>query len=271
MRIVLVGPGRAGTAVSLAARRAGHEFTAVAGRNADRVAEAAAALAAEPLALTDPLPPSDLLVIAVSDDAISDVAAVVEPALRTEAAVHLSGAVPIAALAALEDRGLAIGSFHPLQTLPTPEAGAQRIPGAWIAVTVADRWLGDRLHDLATSLGARPFDLTDDVKPLYHAAAAAAANFTLVSLTMAQDLFAEAGVPRQAAAPLVDAVVANAFALGAREALTGPIARGDVETVRRQVAAVEARAPDWAPTFRVLVAETAAVAGRGDTFAEILE
>lgn len=270
MRIVLVGPGRAGTALALAASRAGHETVAVAARDLNRAAQAAALLDAAAQSLTDQLPWCDLIVVATADDAIATVAVQLEPGDGTAAAVHLSGAAPVDVLQPLDDRGLTIGSFHPLQTLPTAQVGADRLAGSWIAITAEEPTLHSRLHQLAESLGATPFDLDDDVKPLYHAAAAAAANFPLVALAMAQDLFARAGVPGPAAEPLVEAVVANAFSLGARDALTGPIARGDVETVRQQLSAVERAAPEWAGTFRAFVAETAAVAGRGDEFVAIV-
>lgn len=268
MRIVLVGPGRAGTALSLAARRAGHDVVAVAGRNRLTTAAASELLEASACDIGDPLPACDLLVIAVTDDAIASVAAAVSPAEGTAAAVHLSGAVSTEALAPLRRSGLLVGSLHPLQTLPTPEVGADRLAGAWVAVTASNEDLGRLLRDLATSLGCMPFSLDDADKPLYHAGAAAAANFPLVALAMAEDLFVGAGVPWEAARPLVEAVVANAFSLGPRAALTGPVARGDVDTVRRQIEAVADAAPEWRSTFEAFVAETAAMAGTDTAFGE---
>jgi predicted short-subunit dehydrogenase-like oxidoreductase (DUF2520 family) len=182
-------------------------------------------------------------------------------------AVHLSGLTSVDALGAL---GCPTGSFHPLQTLPTPEAGAAALRGAWIAVTTDDDLLADRLFALASSLGAHPFELADDQKPLYHAAAAAAANFPLTSLAMAERLFAAAGVDFAAAGPLVEAVVANAATMGPVAALTGPVARGDVGTVRAQVAAVAVAAPDLVGHFVALVRATAAVAGTSDVIEEAL-
>ncbi len=271
MKIVLVGPGRAGSAVALAAVAAGHEIVAVAARNARAARTAADHLAAgAALDIGEGLPQTDLVVVAVKDDAIDIVAAAVAGSVtNAAAAVHLSGAASVSTLAPLAAVGLETGAFHPLQTLPTPEAGAERLTGAWIAVT-AEEPLRGLLHDFAGSLGARPFDLADDLRVVYHAAAAAASNFPLVALTMASDLFRVAGVPFGAARPLVEAVVANAFELGPREALTGPVARADVGTVVRQLEAVVSAAPEWAETFRTLVRETAAVAGTAGDF-EALE
>jgi predicted short-subunit dehydrogenase-like oxidoreductase (DUF2520 family) len=264
MRIALVGPGRAGMALALAAMHAGHTIVSVSGRRPEAVDPAAAMLGAESLPLDAAVAPSALILIAVRDDAIAEVASsLVVPAAGR--AVHMSGAASIDVLDGLRRRGLAVGSFHPLQTLPSPEAGAAALPGSWIGVT-ADEPLRSSLFELAGTIGATAFDLADDAKPLYHAAAAAAANFPLVALMMAERLFTAAGVPFAAARPLVEAVVANAFDLGPKASLTGPVARGDVGTVQRQLAAVVERAPEWVETYRVFVARTAAAVGRSDEF-----
>ncbi len=226
MRIIVVGPGRAGLAIAVAVDAAGHRVVAVVGRDRRQAEQPARGLGAAALGPDEDLPPADLLMLATRDQAIAPVAAALATRCRdVSAAVHVSGLTPVAALEPLAAAGCAVGSFHPLQTLPSPEAGAARLSGAWVAVT-AEEPLRSSLHELATSIGARSFDLADDRKALYHAAAAAAANFPLLALTMASDLFDAAGVPFAAARPLVEAVVANAFDMGPRPALTGPVARG---------------------------------------------
>jgi len=273
MRITLIGPGRAGLALALAARTSGHEIAAVVARRPDAAIEAASRLGDPPsLTIGAELPPCDLLMLAVRDDAIGDVAKAIAPtAGAADAVVHLSGLVPVDELAPLAERDIATGSFHPLQTIPTPAKGAERLAGAWIAITTRDEALRSRLGKLATSLRARPFDLADDAKPVYHAAAAAAANFPLVALAMAADLFEAADVPFEAAAPLVRAVIDNAFGIGPRSALTGPVARGDVGTVEAQVRAVAGVSPEWLSSFRALVGELALVTGRVEQFRHIVE
>lgn len=259
-------------ALALAAAAHGHEIVAVVARRPEAAAAAAARLpGAAALAPGDPLPASDLVVVAVRDDAIAAVAGEIAPgAGAVRIAVHLSGLRPVADLEPLAAAGCAVGSFHPLQTLPTPEAGAARLEGAWIGVTAADPGIAGVLGTLAASIGAQPFPLADDVKPTYHAAAAAAANYPLACWVMAADLFAAAGVPFAAARPLVDAVVANAFDLGPAAALTGPVARGDVGTVAAQLAAVAEAAPHWDGAFRAFASVVAGIAGRSEQFAEVL-
>ena len=260
MDLILVGPGRAGLSHSLAAVDAGHRVLGVVARDPADAARAAGRLAAEPLSWGDDLPRADLLVLAVRDDAIEEVAGrLAGRAAAVDGAVHLSGLKPVSALAALA--GPSLGSLHPLQTMPTPEAGAARLAGAWIAVTSDDNALADRLFAFAASLGAHPFELDDAAKPLYHAAAAAAANFTLAALAVSRELFAAAGVDFAAAHPLVRAVIDNAIEMGPAGALTGPAARGDVGTVRAQIAAVREAAPHLAEDFAAMVRATARVAG----------
>lgn len=271
LHLLIIGPGRAGMALALAARRAGHVIDGVVGRTSDHAATAAADLDVPPLGIEESLPPSDLAIIAVRDDAIEPVARLLAAGgPRFTTAVHLSGLVGLSALDALAGEGVSIGSFHPLQTLPTPEVGARRVSGATVAVT-ADPATAPMLHRFAASLGTSSFDLPDAAKPTYHAAAAAAANFPIVALSMARDLFAAVGVGFEAARPLVEAIVANSFELGPRAALTGPVARGDVATVEAQLAAVRAAAPEWEPAFRSFVGELARLAGRAERFEDLTD
>jgi predicted short-subunit dehydrogenase-like oxidoreductase (DUF2520 family) len=239
MRIAIVGPGRAGQSIAIAANGAGHDVVAVAARDTGQAIAVARRFDAVPLAIGEPIPPVDLVIIAVSDHAIETVAGVVAPVARNAvaSAVHLSGATPVSALRAFDAHGVATGSFHPLQTMPTPELGARRLAGAWVAVT-ADEPLRSTLYDLAGTIGLHPFELRDDDRAAYHAAAAAAANFPISALAIAQRLFEATGVPFDAARPLVEAIVANTFEFGPQRSLTGPIARGDTGTVRLQINAV---------------------------------
>lgn len=272
MRVTLVGPGRAGAALALAARSAGHEIVDVSARRPG-AAEAAIELLGQGTAtsLGEELAATDLIVVATSDDAIAEAAAAVAPgAPRGTVAVHLSGLAGLGVLAPFLDAGSAVGSFHPLQTLPSPERGAAMLPGSWIAVTTRDARAEGLLREFARSLGCTPFDLPEEAKPLYHAAASAASNLPVGVLAMAADLFEAAGVPFEAAGPLVKASVANVVELGPRSALTGPIARGDRGTVEAQLRAVSGHAPQWADTYRRLAGILAGLSGRRDEFAELL-
>ncbi len=262
MNIALVGTGRAAGALGIALSRSGHRIVGVHGRSPSAVARTQALFAIE-----DGSP--ELWVLAVSDDAIEPVAAEIAAHIDGVPAVHVSGAVPVSALAPIAATGSQVGSFHPLQTLPDPVVGADKLPGSWIAVTAHQPLHGD-LERLAVSIGCHPFALGDADKPLYHAAAAASANFVLAALAVGRGLFDAAGVPFDAARPLLDAIVGNAFTFGPREALTGPIARGDVATVASQLDAVRAKTPELYDRFVALCQVTAATAGTSDLFEDVL-
>lgn len=262
MKIAVYAPGRAGGALALAARAAGHEITSVAGRD-----QGAVTLIDAEVGATGAKP--DLLIIALTDDALPDAWEILGLDVVPRSVVHVSGAVPIGVLDPFAREGALTGSFHPLQTFPDSRTGAARLAGAHVAITANDE-LGVTLFELARSLGCIPFAIDDETKPLYHAAAAAAANFTLGSLGVAHALFEAAGIDFAVARPLVQAIIDNAFELGPERALTGPIARGDVATVQSQVAAVARGAPDQLAAFVALARVTASLGGTAAQFEEVL-
>ena len=222
--LALVGSGRAGTTVADALVARGWRVMAVAGRSPDAPSTVAAAARydAPAVPVEDAGRDADLVVIGTPDAAIDDVAAQLARTVRPDAlVVHLSGARGLDALAAVPAR---TGALHPLQTLPNPEAGRARLPGSWCAVA------GDaQVADVARSLGLTPIEVDDDDRAAYHAAACIASNHIVALLAQVQQV---APVPLEAFLPLVRAAVDNVAALGPEAALTGPVARGDVATVR---------------------------------------
>ena len=268
VRIIVVGPGRAGGSLAVAAHEAGHEVGVVARRADDQ--EVAGHLGVGTRLISDPMPEADLLVVAVRDDAIRHVArSLAAHAIPVPRVVHLSGLASRSALDPLLDAGLATGSFHPLQTFPDWRTGSGSFGGAHAAITAGAR-LAEFLEELAGSLGCHAFRIADEAKPLYHAAAASSANYVVAALAVAERLYAEAGVDYRAARPLVEQIVANAFDMGPVPALTGPIARGDTGTVRSQLQAVELHAPSMSEMFRAFARATASVAGTSETMKEVL-
>jgi len=262
MKIAIHGSGRAAGALALALCQAGHQIVSLSGRSTRRREQLLAKVNVVPGV-------PNLRIIAVSDDAIDSVASQIAAHEQPANTVHVSGAVSVSALAAIVSSGTQVGSFHPLQTLPNAEVGAEQLAGSFIGITAPEPLHGELVH-LAESLGCTAFALEDSVKPLYHAAAAAAANFTLASLALAEDLFESADVPFEVAEPLVKAIVANAFALGPRHALTGPIARGDTTTVAKQLDAITVSNPERLEGFKALAAVTADIAGTRDRFVGLL-
>ncbi|GIU92108.1 MAG: NAD-dependent glycerol-3-phosphate dehydrogenase [Acidimicrobiia bacterium] len=250
--LVVVGPGRAGGSVALAAQEAGYRLAGVVPGPSGRVP-----FPAPSIRVDQPIPDCDLLVVAVRDDQIRPVAERLGSRIgRVGMAVHLSGSRPISDLASL---GVPHGSFHPLQTLPDPVRGARSLAGAWAGVTGSDGDVTAALERFAGDLGMKPFHLDDAAKPAYHAAAAAGSNFVVAALGLAAALFRTAGLDFEVLAPLTRTVVDNVFELGPEAALTGPVARGDWGTVAAQVAAADRAGVG--DQFRLLVRVTAGLAG----------
>jgi predicted short-subunit dehydrogenase-like oxidoreductase (DUF2520 family) len=193
-------------------------------------------------------PEPELVLLCVPDRAIAEVA--VETALGPWIA-HVSGATPLAALAPHARRF----SVHPLQSF-SKARGPEQLDGAWGAVT-ADTDDGRAVGWwLAETLGLRPFHLADDQRGAYHAGAAMASNYLVTLRSAAGSLLGAAGAPPEALDPLIRGVMDTGFEL------TGPIARGDWETVERHLAVIRAERPELEELYLVLAAATARLAGR---------
>jgi predicted short-subunit dehydrogenase-like oxidoreductase (DUF2520 family) len=186
---------------------------------------------------------AELVLLCVPDSAIASAATGVPTGPWV---AHVSGATPLSAL----DPHVRRFSVHPLQTF-TLARGPEQLDGAYAAVT-ADA--PDALalgFELARVLGLEPFELDDGARPLYHAGAAIASNFLVTLYRIASELVAAAGAPREGLVPLMRRTIDNGFEL------TGPIARGDWETVEAHVRAIREQAPRLEPVYRALAEATA--------------
>src|SRR6266436_1687842 len=186
---------------------------------------------------------ADLILLCVPDTAIRDVARDLVPGPGWIA--HVSGATPLTALDPHERRF----GLHPLQTF-TRARGAEQLDGSFAAVTAESDEAREHGHELARTLGLRPFDLADEARPVYHAAAAIASNYLVTLHRAASRLFEAAGAPPEALVPLMTRTIENGFEL------TGPIARGDWNTVDAHVRAIHHEAPDLEAMYRVLAEAT---------------
>ena len=185
----------------------------------------------------------DLVLLCVPDSVIAEVAQTIEPGPWL---AHVSGATPLSALEPHRRRF----SLHPLQTF-TRARGPEQLDGAWAAVTsesAEERSVGFWLAEL---LGLQPFELADDARPLYHAGAAIASNYVVTLHEVASELFRAAGAPPEALVPLMRRTIDNDFEL------TGPIERGDWETVEAHRRAIRAARPELEPLYDVLAEATA--------------
>jgi predicted short-subunit dehydrogenase-like oxidoreductase (DUF2520 family) len=183
-----------------------------------------------------------LRLLCVPDRAIADVARAIEPGPWV---AHVSGGTPLAALDPHRRRF----SVHPLQTL-TLARGPEQLDGAWGAVTAETDEAREHALWLAETLGLHPFLLADDRRASYHAGASIASNFLVTLYRTAAGLFEDAGTPPEALVPLMTRTIENDFEL------TGPISRGDWETVDRHRAAL--RGSGFEDAYEALVEVTRA-------------
>jgi predicted short-subunit dehydrogenase-like oxidoreductase (DUF2520 family) len=170
--------------------------------------------------------------------------------------VHLSGSLPLAALAAAAAGGRPTGSFHPFQSFPV-QRSPSAFAGSLVGVDSADPALLARLEGLARDIGARPRRVPDDQRAIYHVAAVLASNLLLGLIATAATVLESMDWSRQdalaALLPLLSGVVENIGAEGLEGALIGPIRRGDPGTVRRHLAELESRGlEDPARVYRIL-------------------
>lgn len=269
LTVAVVGAGRVGTALAVLLARAGHQVV-VAGREGSRARVERHLPGAPFLTATEAAGRADVVVLAVSDDAIEDVCGAVAGSLGPgRAAVHLSGSASLAVLDQAARGGTTVLSLHPLQTVPDVDSGIARLPGSAMAVTAREE-AGYRLGErLAAAAGGRSFRLPDDRKSLYHAAAVFCSNYLAVVEGVAERLFGAAGIPEPLAllAPLARATLDNVLEEGPARALTGPAARGDAGSVRRNLEALSADAPDVVQAYVALARaalDLAEAAGRLD-------
>ena len=225
LRTVVVGAGRAGGAFSLALASCGWDVTVA---HHDTLSEHAELLST-----------AELVLLCVPDSAVGQMA----DAVRTDSDVlnpervvaHCAGSLGLVVLGAHPR----VASIHPLVALADPVTGAQRLHGAWFAIA------GDpAVRTVVDALDGTPVEVDEDHRAAYHAAAGVASNHLVALLGQVQRIATTAGVPLAAYLDLAAGSVDNVVEVGPKAALTGPVSRGDWDTVRRHLAAIDASERD---------------------------
>ncbi len=253
--LALIGPGRAGCTVAAALVGAGWRVAGVSGRDVTSasVRDAADRFDAPAQSVAAAVTGVDMVIVATPDRAIASVAAELAPVVEpTTLVIHLAGSIGLNVLGALSCR---VGALHPLQTMPEPAPGlalsGEGLAGSWCAVA------GDpEVEQIGRELGMIPFALADADRARYHAAACIASNHLTALLASVEEC---APIPLEAFLPIVRAAVEYASARGPARALTGPVSRGDVETVRAHLAAIPA---GERAAYVVLARRAAVLSGR---------
>jgi predicted short-subunit dehydrogenase-like oxidoreductase (DUF2520 family) len=271
--IAIIGPGRVGVSLALACVEAGHHVAAVGGRHAESCAVAVELInerlthGQTPVKAVDCATASkmaELVFLTVSDTAIEPLCRelVSKNALLPESClVHVSGCLSSQVLQPAQDKFQSrIASAHPLQTFAHPPTSLKGVhwfvQGDYQAIPV----LADFINSLCGQLNV----ISAEDKTLYHAASVMASNYMTALIDTAIDLMQEASIPylsaNEALQPLITTVLKNVFEQGAAKALSGPISRGDVETVSRHLEAICQRDESIAEIYKVLGKRTVELA-----------
>ena len=264
--IAVIGAGKVGTAVGYLLQRKGHHIAIAVTTSQASLENAASYLpetrlvrdAGEALADTDVAANVDVILITTKDWQIESACEKLAASGRltpSHTVIHMSGAASLDLLSSAREAGAGVASLHPIQSFANIELAVERLPGSYFGLTAegAARKVALRIAD---DLDGQVVEVADEHKTLYHAAACVASNYLVTLVYTAQKLYEAAGFEERAAIeammPLIKGTLANIESVGTAPALTGPIARGDAETVEQHLKKLVVMGEEIVETYRML-------------------
>jgi predicted short-subunit dehydrogenase-like oxidoreductase (DUF2520 family) len=209
---------------------------------------------------------ADLLLITTPDDKIKDAVELVlntAPKAGRKVALHTSGALASDALGLLPAHGFSIGSCHPLQAFESPARAIIHARASYFCIEGEARAVR-AARRLVRQIGARYFEISTEMKSLYHAAAVMASGGVVALVSISLEMLARCGLTeaesKKVLLPLVEGTIANVRAIGPARALTGPVRRGDRGTVERNMKALAGIDSTWLELYRLLAARSMTLA-----------
>jgi predicted short-subunit dehydrogenase-like oxidoreductase (DUF2520 family) len=261
LAVGVVGAGRVGTAMAVALTRAGHRAVAVSAVSQASLQRAAASLPGVPVLRTEQVvEQSDLVLLTVPDDVLPGLVAGLAAtgvALEGRLMAHASGRHGLAVLEPVTARGALPLALHPVMPFTGRPEDIAKMAGISYGVTAPEP-LRAVAEVLVVEMGGEPAFIDDDKRALYHAALANAANYLVTLVVESEQMLGAAGVtdPAKMLGPLLYAALENVLLLGPA-ALTGPVARGDADTVAAHLAAIRSAAPQALGAYLALARLTA--------------
>ena len=264
LNLGFIGAGTVGTALSVRLSSKGYPIVAVSSRSRTSAKNLARAVDGCHVFNSNQgvADNAELIFVTTPDDAIASVVSQIQwhPG---QSVVHCNGAASTDILQPAKEFGAQVGAFHPLQTFASAKQAIENIPGSTFAVE-AEEPLLSTLKDMATALDGHWVELKASDKVLYHAAAVIACNYMVTMVKLATDLWQTFAVPphqaTQALLPLLQGTINNIDAVGIPQCLTGPIARGDIGTIKKHLDALHQTAPKLLSTYRELGLQTIPIA-----------
>ena len=262
--LAIAGAGRVARSLGKLLNDRGQRVVAVASRNPSRAETAAAFIGngVQSVTYSELASTANRILIAVSDDAIEPIAKILAGGLREGTVLHTSGIYGTDVLAGLTEQGNSCAGLHPLQTIATLEQGLEKLPGSTFSISGSGR-AAEWAEQIVNLLEGEILRIAPDRKPTYHAAAVMASNYVVALIDAAVEVMGAAGVESEAArralAPLIRASVENALEQPA-EALTGPIQRGDIQTLMLHLNGLSSVGPSINELYRSAGMHTVQVA-----------
>lgn len=265
-RILIIGAGQVGRGLYRAFRSSGIDVLGLHGRRATPFTTSSGTFPAS-------LPDANTIVVAVRDNQIDEALADLINSMRARGGIapgtvmlHTSGGAEPELVSRLGEFGLSGGTFHPMIPFANPDRAPELLRHAWIGIDGDDRARATSRR-LAGHIGSRTIEIPPGGKSAYHAAAVISSNFPVVLAAVASNLLSSLGVPersaQQAVHGLMEAAVANLGDASPEDALTGPVVRGETETVLSHLAALRGDAEARAVYKRMSLAALSIAAGRG--------
>jgi predicted short-subunit dehydrogenase-like oxidoreductase (DUF2520 family) len=260
LKLGIIGAGTVGTALAVRLSRKGYRIAAVASRSLSSARRLVQAVGSGQVYDTpqEVAENASFIFLTTPDDAIPAIVNQVRWH-RGQCVVHCSGADSLDVLEPARIVGAHVGSFHPLQTFASIQKAIDNLPGSTFALE-AEGPLLNTLKEMAGALEGRWIKLEAGDKAAYHAAAVMTCNYLVTLVKLATDLWDSFGVPRQQAIqallPLLKGTLNNIENLSVPQALTGPIARGDVGTVQIHLNTLKDNAPSILPAYCELGLQT---------------
>ncbi len=274
--VSIIGAGRLGTALAVALERQQYRIESLVARRAQKARNAARLLDGKPQVLAakqlPSLHPADVFLITVPDDQIADVAAQLSGLEFDATALHTSGALSADVLAPLRKQGWHTGSIHPLISVSDSDTALE---GAFWSVE-GDATALRTGKAIVRDLGGQSFSIRSEDKPLYHAAAVMVSGNVVALFDVALEMLMQCGLDRKTARaillPLIASTIRSLETKDTAHALTGTFSRGDVETVRRHLAALEkSELADALELYRLLGQRSLKVTGKHPQITQILK
>ncbi|KUG24313.1 hypothetical protein ASZ90_005864 [hydrocarbon metagenome] len=254
----IIGTGMVGTAIGFLLKKAGYKITAISDKSPASLKRAQAYIGGESFRNPqEAVQRADCILITTPDDKISSACREIAlcPAIKNKLVFHMSGAGDLTLLESAKKAGAAVASIHPLQSFSSINQAIKNIPGSYFAIT-SDKKAQAPARNIVVHLGGIPFFISSNQKPLYHAAACIASNYLVALINTVESIYQAIGLnekdAKKAYLPLVYGSLRNIENSGSIPSLTGPIARGDLGTIKKHISAISKNLPQYSSLYSSL-------------------